>query len=133
MTIEHSWAWSHGYLPGTGTAIPAGNGNGFKIGGFSGLWEADAPVHVTRFNVAIANKVNGFYANHHPVANQFYNNTAANNGIEIVVVVAQADIEAGKWSYSFRCAQCHGDDGDAIRYSDVLPIAGIQNAAVGVR
>jgi 3-mercaptopyruvate sulfurtransferase SseA len=37
-----------------------------------------------------------------------------------------ADIEAGKWSYSFRCAQCHGDDGDAIRYSDVLPIAGIQ-------
>ncbi|GGX97375.1 pectate lyase [Massilia dura] len=79
VTIEHSWAWSHGYLPGTATPIPAGNGNGFKIGGFSGLWEADAPVHVTRFNVSIANKVNGFYANHHPVATEFTSNTAIGN------------------------------------------------------
>ncbi|GGC21054.1 right-handed parallel beta-helix repeat-containing protein [Pseudoduganella buxea] len=81
VVIEHSWAWLHGYLPGTTTSIPAGNGNGFKIGGFSGVYQPNAPVHVVRFSVALRNKVNGFYANHHPVANQFYNNTAASNGI----------------------------------------------------
>lgn len=79
--IENSWAWLHGYLPGTTTSIPAGNGNGFKIGGYSGTWVANAPVHVVRNSVALRNKVNGFYANHHPVANRFINNTAAANGI----------------------------------------------------
>jgi hypothetical protein len=79
VLIEHSWAWLHGYLPGTTTPIAAGNGNGFKIGGFGGTWAADAPVHVTRFSVAFNNKVNGFYANHHPVDSLFYNNTAVNN------------------------------------------------------
>ncbi|WUR15530.1 right-handed parallel beta-helix repeat-containing protein [[Empedobacter] haloabium] len=81
VLIERSWAWLHGYLPGTTTPIAAGNGNGFKIGGFSGKWVAGAPVHVVRNSVALRNKANGFYANHHPVASQFFNNTAASNGI----------------------------------------------------
>lgn len=81
VLIENSWAWLHGYYPGTTTAIPAGNGNGFKIGGYSGVYQPDAPVHTVRFSVAFKNKVNGFYANHHPVANQFYNNTSISNGI----------------------------------------------------
>lgn len=34
VLIENSWAWLHGYLPGTTRSLPAGNGNGFKIGGF---------------------------------------------------------------------------------------------------
>lgn len=79
VVIENSWAWLHGYLPGTTTSIPAGNGNGFKIGGFGGGYVADAPQHVTRFNVAFRNKASGFYANHHPVATIFYNNTSVSN------------------------------------------------------
>jgi hypothetical protein len=79
VVIENSWAWLHGYYPGTTTPIAAGNGNGFKIGGFGGGYAANAPQHVTRNNVAFNNKSSGFYANHHPVATIFYNNTGVNN------------------------------------------------------
>lgn len=79
VVIEGSWAWGHGYLPGTTTPLAAGNGNGFKIGGFARRHAASAPQHITRNNVAFANKAWGFYANHHPVASYFYNNTAAGN------------------------------------------------------
>lgn len=80
VLIENSWAWLQGYLPGTTTSVPAGNGNGFKLGGYSGVYQPNAPVHTVRFSVAFKNKANGFYANHHPVANQYYNNTSSSNG-----------------------------------------------------
>jgi hypothetical protein len=79
VTVENSWAWRHGYYPGTTTSIPAGNGNGFKVGGFGGAYQANAPQHIARFNVAFNNKASGFYANHHPAASYFYNNTSVNN------------------------------------------------------
>jgi len=80
VTIEHSWAWDHGYLPGTRTALPAGNGNGIKAGGYGGKYVPNAVKHVVRFSVAFDNKVSGFYANHHPIALDFFNNTAFGNG-----------------------------------------------------
>jgi hypothetical protein len=80
VLIENSWAWQHGYLPGTFTSLAAGNGNGFKVGGYSGVYQPNAPVHTVRFSVAFKNKANGFYANHHPVANLYYNNTSIANG-----------------------------------------------------
>ncbi|NSL55909.1 right-handed parallel beta-helix repeat-containing protein [Uliginosibacterium aquaticum] len=82
VTIEDSWAWSHGYLPGTTASLPAGNGNGFKIGGYGGVYVAGAPKHIVRKSVAFNNKASGFYANHHPVANDYFNNTGYNNGID---------------------------------------------------
>jgi hypothetical protein len=82
VTIEYSWAWDHGYLPGTRTSLPAGNGNGIKAGGYSGKYVADGVRHVVRFSVAFGNKVNGFYANHHPLALDFTNNTAFANGTD---------------------------------------------------
>jgi hypothetical protein len=108
VVIERSWAWSHGYLPGTTTSLPAGNGNGFKIGGFGGDWEANAPVHVTRLNVAFNNKPSVFYANHHPVAIEFFNNTSINNrygfnflgvapdGSDINLAVARNNVAFGR-------------------------------------
>lgn len=80
VLIENSWAWSHGYLPGTTTPLAAGNGNGFKVGGFAGAYVAGAPQHTVRNSVAFNNKASGFYANHHPVANYYYNNTSIANG-----------------------------------------------------
>jgi hypothetical protein len=68
-----------GYYPGTTTSVPAGNGNGFKLGGYGGVYVANAPQHTARLNVAFKNKAYGFYANHHPVANYFYNNTGVAN------------------------------------------------------
>lgn len=79
VTIEHSWAWLHGYLPGTRTALAAGNGNGIKAGGYSGRYVANGARHTVRFSVAFDNKAAGFYANHHPLANDFFNNTAFGN------------------------------------------------------
>lgn len=77
VIIEKSWAWRNGYVPGTTT--PSGNGAGFKAGGYGAEWEANAPKHTVRFSVAFLNKAAGFYANHHPVANDFFNNTGYGN------------------------------------------------------
>jgi len=91
VTIEDSWAWHQGYLPGTDTAIAAGNGNGFKMGGFNATYVEDAPVHVIRRSVAFNNKTNGFYANHHPVANTYYNNTSYSNGVDFNMLSIDSD------------------------------------------
>jgi rhodanese-related sulfurtransferase len=39
---------------------------------------------------------------------------------------AADDLEAGKRSYSLQCAQCHGEDGDAVGYAGIVPVAGIK-------
>lgn len=80
VTIENSWSWSNGYQPGTTTH--AGDGNGFKSGGYgvpATNLPANPPHHVVRFCVAFLNYANGFYANHHPTYDYFYDNTAYNN------------------------------------------------------
>ncbi|WP_240982139.1 right-handed parallel beta-helix repeat-containing protein [Streptomyces sp. S3(2020)] len=77
VTIENSWAWRSGYVPGTTTA--AGNGTGFKAGGYGGDYDAGAVKHTVRTSVAFANRASGFYANHHPVANDYFNNTSYGN------------------------------------------------------
>jgi len=77
VTIESSWAWRNGYLPGTTTA--SGNGNGYKVGGFGGDYDPGAVKHTVRFSVAFGNRAAGFYANHHPVANDYFNNTGYGN------------------------------------------------------
>lgn len=79
VTIEHSWAWLHGYLPGTMQPLAAGNGNGIKAGGYGGRYVPNGVRHTVRFSVAFANKAAGFYANHHPLANDFFNNTGYGN------------------------------------------------------
>ncbi|MEN3110902.1 right-handed parallel beta-helix repeat-containing protein [Uliginosibacterium paludis] len=91
ITIEGSWAWHQGYLPGTDTAVAAGNGNGFKVGGYGGGYVASAPKHVVRRSVAFSNKANGFYANHHPVANDYFNNTAYNNAVNFNMLGVASD------------------------------------------
>ncbi|MEO7495565.1 MAG: right-handed parallel beta-helix repeat-containing protein [Massilia sp.] len=80
VTIENSWAWLSGYLPGTTTSVPAGNGNGIKAGGYGGVYVSNGVKHFIRFSVAFRNKAAGFYANHHTVANDWVSNTAYNNG-----------------------------------------------------
>ncbi|MEV4286186.1 carbohydrate-binding protein [Nonomuraea bangladeshensis] len=77
VTIENSWSWRNGYLSGTTT--PSGNGVGFKMGGFGGDYDAGAVKHTVRFSVAFLNKAAGFYSNHHPVANDYFNNTGYGN------------------------------------------------------
>lgn len=80
VTVRNSWSWRNGYVPDTTTA--AGNGAGFKAGGFGldpNTFPDDIPRHVVTGNVAFLNRVQGFYANHHPGGLDFINNTAYNN------------------------------------------------------
>ncbi len=68
-TVEDSWAFRNGYVPDTNTA--AGNGAGFKAGGYGldpGDFPAQIPRHVVKRCVAWGNRSQGFYANHHPGA-----------------------------------------------------------------
>jgi hypothetical protein len=81
-TAEKSWAFDNGYIPDTKTA--AGNGAGFKAGGFGSPPRNvpnPVPRHVVRQCIAFGNRVQGFYANHHPGGLDFLNNLAFRNGI----------------------------------------------------
>ncbi|GIH14915.1 right-handed parallel beta-helix repeat-containing protein [Rugosimonospora africana] len=77
VTIENSWAWRNGYVPETTTG--AGDGNGFKAGGYGGGYVSNGVKHTVRLSVAFNNRAAGFYANHHTVANDFFNNTSYAN------------------------------------------------------
>jgi hypothetical protein len=77
VTIENSWAWLNGYLPGTTTS--SGNGNGIKAGGYGGGYVSNGAKHTVRNSVAFNNKAAGIYANHHTLANDYFNNTSYNN------------------------------------------------------
>lgn len=79
VTIEDSWAWRNGYLPETTTPAPSGNGNGFKAGGYGGKYVSNGVKHTVRLCVAFDNSAAGFYANHHTVADDFFNDTGYAN------------------------------------------------------
>ena len=79
VTIENSWSWRNGYLPETTTPAPSGNGNGFKAGGYGGGYVAGGVKHTVQDCVAFDNSAAGFYANHHTVADDFFNDTGYEN------------------------------------------------------
>ncbi|GIW97751.1 MAG: pectate lyase [Pirellulaceae bacterium] len=80
VTFEQCWAFYNGYTPDfRGLA----DGNGFKVGGWgrtpTNRLARPMPEHTVRFCLAVRNKANGFYANHHPGGNVWINNTAFRN------------------------------------------------------
>lgn len=82
-TAEKSWAFNNGFVPDTKTT--AGNGAGFKAGGFGKPARNvpnPVPRHVVRKCIAFGNRVQGFYANHHPGGLDFFNNVAFRNGVD---------------------------------------------------
>ena len=81
VIIDSTWAFYNGFSP---SFQPLGDGNGFKAGGHAHDTEDRLPDiiprHTIRFSIAVRNKVNGFYANHHLGGNDWYNNTGYLNG-----------------------------------------------------
>ena len=79
-TAENCWAFYNGYSP---AFEPLADGNGFKAGGHAGTpvgrLPDPIPRHVVRGSVAVRNKANGFYANHHIGGVEFVHNTAWRN------------------------------------------------------
>lgn len=79
-TVERSFSFRNGWQPGTTTA--AGNGAGFKAGGYGSppaVPATGAATHTVRQCVSFGNRAQGFYGNHHPGRINFFNNTAFRN------------------------------------------------------
>ena len=99
VTFENCWAfrngvdiWQYGGFDG--------NGNGFKIGGYGmppSRYPSELPQHVTQFCLAFHNKAAGFYQNHHPIPNYYYNNTSFDNGTNynLLGVILNSGADAG--------------------------------------
>ncbi len=81
VIIDHCWAFYNGYSTSFSSLA---NGNGFKAGGYGINNPVNPPSiiprHLVQFCLAVRNKANGFYANHHLGGNDWYNNSAYYNG-----------------------------------------------------
>lgn len=82
VTFENCWAFYNGY---SSSFANLHDGNGFKAGGYgirtSPAVPAVIPRNIIRFCLAVRNKANGFYANHHSGGSDWFNNSAYNNAV----------------------------------------------------
>ncbi len=81
VSFENCWAFYNGF----GTDFKSlGDGNGFKGGGYgsraANLIPDPVPRHTIQFCLAVRNKANGFYSNHHISGSNWFNNSAYKNG-----------------------------------------------------
>jgi pectate lyase len=87
VTFSNCWAFDNGYF--TNGASSTGDGNGVKGGGYGlngtntpggTVLPVPVPRHLIEFCVAVHNRANGIYANHHVGGCDWFNNTAYRNG-----------------------------------------------------
>lgn len=92
VTIEDCYAFFNGYCPTPDptdieTLVSAGDGSGFKSGGFGMKapgqkpWPRVVPTHTIRHYIAYRNKATGFNSNHHAGGNLWIDNTAMANRV----------------------------------------------------
>lgn len=80
-TFDHCWAFYNGFSK---DFVSEGDGNGFKSGGY-GLQKTGneipnpVPRMTIQFCLAVRNKANGFYSNHHTGGSNWFNNSAYRN------------------------------------------------------
>ena len=97
VTFDHCWAFYNGYF--TNFSSSTGDGNGVKGGGYglngtnktSGNPPPVIPRHLIQFCLAVHNRANGIYANHHMGGNDWFNNTSCRNSTDYNMVCALAD------------------------------------------
>jgi hypothetical protein len=81
-TFENCWAFYNGFDVNFKSA---GDGNGFKAGGYARRPGSEVPNPVPQntiqFCLAVGNKANGFYSNHHINGSFWYNNSAYRNSV----------------------------------------------------
>ncbi|MFL5743877.1 MAG: right-handed parallel beta-helix repeat-containing protein [Niastella sp.] len=120
VTIENCWSFYNGYST---SFASLGDGNGFKTGGF-GVTDfsnlpATIPRHNVRFCMAIRNKANGFYANHHLGGNNWYNNSAYYNAVNYNMLNRSADHTADVPGYDHNLKNNLGWGGRSAEYSNL--------------
>lgn len=80
VELDHCWALYSGWKDDK--VKTPGDGNGFKCGGYGRKVQKEdftAPTHYIHNCIAVRNKANGFYANHHLAGNRWVNNSAMLN------------------------------------------------------
>jgi hypothetical protein len=83
VTFDHCWSFYNGYF--TNFTSSTGDGNGIKAGGYGvsgGAVPNPIPRHVVEFCLAVRNRANGLYANHHMGGIDWFNNTAYRNSTD---------------------------------------------------
>jgi hypothetical protein len=92
--FENCWAFYNGYSPGF---VKRADGNGFKAGGYASrpfpALPEPIPRNTVRFCLAVMNKANGFYSNHHLEGSDWFNNTAYRNGTNYNMLNRKAKTE----------------------------------------
>jgi hypothetical protein len=80
--FDHCWGFYNGFNKDFESE---GDGNGFKAGGYARRPGSEVPDPVPRntvqFCLAVGNKANGFYSNHHINGSNWYNNSAYRNHV----------------------------------------------------
>ena len=82
VRFDHCWSFYNGYW--TNFSSTGGDGNGFKAGGYGVSGSpvpSPVPRHVVEFDLAVRNKANGFYSNHHMNGSDWFCNTGFSNTI----------------------------------------------------
>ena len=87
VIFDSCWSFYNGYST---SFVSLGDGNGFKAGGYAHDAASQIPNPVPRnvveFCVAVRNKANGFYSNHHLGGNDWFNNSAYQNEVNFSMV-----------------------------------------------
>jgi parallel beta-helix repeat protein len=93
--FENCWSFYNGYAVGF---VSRGDGNGFKAGGYGSTaftsLPANIPRNTIRFCLAVRNKSNGFYSNHHLEGSDWYNNTSYLNAANFNMLNRKAKTQA---------------------------------------
>jgi hypothetical protein len=91
VTFENCWAFYNGYSTNFESL---GDGNGFKGGGYGAAGRQTPnpiPRHLIQFDLAVGNKANGFYSNHHVGGSDWFNNTAYGNAVNFNMLSVLGD------------------------------------------
>ncbi|MEO7308937.1 MAG: T9SS type A sorting domain-containing protein [Chitinophagaceae bacterium] len=119
-TFENCWAFYNGYSQSFGSL---GDGNGFKAGGYGTSLTPSVPAVIPRNNVrfclAIRNKANGFYSNHHPGGSNWFNNSAYFNSVNYNMLNRSADYTADVAGYDHEMKNNLGYGARSTEYNNL--------------
>ena len=110
ITIDNCWALKNGYIPDT--PLPAGNGNGFKLGRNS-----TGPRHVIYRNLAVSNLDKGIDHNSSGGGMDIYNNTVfANTNVSFNIKESAEFNVKNNISYRVR-THIEGESGNDVSHN----------------
>ena len=120
VTFDSCWAFFNGYST---SFTSLGDGNGFKAGGY-GLSATRAvpaviPHNNIRFCLAVRNKANGFYANHHLGGSNWFNNTANGNTVNFNMLNRGANRQTDVAGYGHNLKNNLGYNAKSSEYANI--------------